>query len=153
VTWLPGDFLFPDTAGQVTHGVTIHATPQQIWPRIMQIGQDRSGFYSYRPLENLFGCEMPKVERIVPEWRARTQGETVWFATPKRYKGQAKMIAALVEPARAFAMVSPADWQRIQAKETAREGIWEFALEPAGPQQTRLIARLRGAPPQTSRNA
>jgi hypothetical protein len=110
VTWLPGDFLLPDTAGQVTHAVTIHAAPQQIWPWIMQIGQDRSGFYSYRPLENLFGCEMPKVERIVPEWPARTQAETVWSATSKRYKGQAKMIAALVEPARTFAMVSPADW-------------------------------------------
>jgi hypothetical protein len=116
----------------------------------MQIGQDRSGFYSYTSLENLIGCQMPKVERIVPEWPARVQGETVWFATPKHYQGQGKMIAAIVEPARAFAMVSPGDWQRIQAGGQARDVIWEFALEPAGPQQTRLIARVRGAPPATA---
>ena len=146
----PGEFLFPRSAGEVTHAVTIQATPQQVWPWIMQIGQDRSGFYSYTPLENLIGCQMPKVERIVQEWPARAQGETVWFATPKHYKGQAKMIAAIVEPARAFAMVSPTDWQRIQAGGQAREMIWEFALEPAGPQQTRLIARFRAGPPATA---
>ena len=29
----------------------------------MQIGQDRSGFYSYTFLENAFACDMPKVEQ------------------------------------------------------------------------------------------
>jgi len=64
----------------------------------MQIGQDRSGLYSYTPLENLFGCEMPKVEALKPEWKPRTQGETVWFCAPQRFNGQGYMVAAVVEP-------------------------------------------------------
>src|ERR1700745_4352654 len=59
---LPGDNLIA-ASNQVTHGITINTPPQKIWPWLMQIGKDRSGFYSYTPLENLFGCQMPKVER------------------------------------------------------------------------------------------
>jgi len=76
----------------------------------MQIGQDRSGFYSYTFLENLVGCDMPRVERLRPEWKPRAVGETVWFGTPKRFGGEARMIAAVVEPERSFAMVSVNDW-------------------------------------------
>jgi hypothetical protein len=148
----PGDKLLADARPGATHAVTIHAAPEKIWPWLMQIGQDRGGFYSYTPLENLIGCEMPKVERIVPQWPARKVGETVWFATPKHYDGQAKMIAAVVDPGRAFVMVSAPDWRRIQAGQPGREGSWGFTLEPAANGQTRLIARGRGASTQTFRS-
>jgi len=147
--FLPGDAVFPSTTGQVTHAITINAPPESIWPWLMQIGQDRSGFYSYTPLENLFGCDMPKVHKLVPEWTPRTPGETVWFCNPKRYDGMGKMIAAVVEPQRAFAMVMPGDWQQIRAGKYADGAMWEFALEPMGPQQTRLIARVRGGQAKT----
>jgi hypothetical protein len=146
---LPGDDLFPVYAGQATHAVTIHASPQQIWPWLMQIGQDRSGFYSYTILENMIGADMPKVERLVPEWKPRTVGETVWFATPKRFGGQGKMIPAIVEPDRAFAMVMTNDWQRIRQGGHAEEGMWTFTLKPLADGQTRLIARLRSGTPPT----
>lgn len=148
---MPGDDLLPNAAAEVTHALTIHAAPEDVWPWIMQIGQDRSGFYSYSWLENLIGCEMPKIEKIVPQWPARVEGETVWFATPKNYNGQAKMIAALVEPQHAFVMVMPADWQQIQAGGHAQHVLWSFTLLPIGPRETRLIARLRSEPPQTLR--
>ena len=146
---LPGDDLFPVYAGQATHAITIHATPEQVWPWIMQIGQDRGGFYSYTIFENMFGCDMPKVEHLVPEWKPRLVGETVWFATPRRFGGQGKMIPAIIEPNRAFVMVSPNDWQRLQAGGRATEGMWAFTLEPMGDGQTRLIARVRGGTPPT----
>ena len=148
---MPGDELLPNGSGQATHAITIQAAPEDIWPWIMQIGQDRSGFYSYTWLENSIGCEMPKIERIVPEWPARTPGETVWFATPKHFEGQGKMIAAVVEPRRSFAMVMPADWSRIQAGGRGQQGLWSFTLVPTGPRTTRLIARVRNGPPKTVR--
>jgi len=89
---LPGDDLFPDSTGEATHAITIHASPQQVWPWLMQIGQDRSGFYSYTLLENVFTCDLPKVERLVPDWKPRARGETVWFCNPKRFGGQGRMI-------------------------------------------------------------
>jgi len=145
---LPGDELFSGQEPAVTHAITIHAKPQDVWPWIRQIGQDRSGFYSYTPLENLIGCEMPKVHRIEPRWKDRAVGETVWFATPKHFDGRGKMIAAVVQPEHAFAMVMTEDWQRLQAGGHAQDALWSFTLEPAGEGNTRLIARLRAAPPK-----
>ena len=144
---LPGDDLFPVYAGEATHAITIHAPPELVWPWLMQIGQDRSGFYSYTFLENLAGCEMPRVEHLVPGWKPRAAGETVWFATPKRFGGQGRMIAAVVQPPRWFVMVSANDWARLQAGRPAQEGFWSFTLEPLGDRQSRLIARLRGGTP------
>ena len=146
---LPGDDLFPVYAGEATHAITIQASPQQVWPWLMQIGQDRSGFYSYTFLENIAGCEMPRVERLVPEWKPRRVGETVWFATPKRFGGQGRMIAAVVKPQRSFVMVGANDWERLQAGRPAREGFWSFTLEPLGDGRSRLIARVRNGPPPT----
>jgi len=147
---LPGDELMPTYAGPgVTHAITVNAPPERIWPWLMQIGQDRSGFYSYTFFENAFGADMPKVERLVPEWKPRAQGETVWFATPRRFNGEGKMIAAVVQPNRAFAMVSANDWRNLQTGGTGHEGLWSFTLEPLRSGQTRLIARLRGGTPPT----
>jgi hypothetical protein len=145
-TSLPGDELFSAQQYVVTHAITINARPRDVWPWIRQIGQDRSGFYSYTPLENLVGCQMPSVHNIDPLWKDREPGETVWFATPKHYRAQAKMVAAIVEPERAFAMVSPNDWQRLQNGSRAEDTVWAFTLEPVGASQTRLIVRLRGNP-------
>jgi hypothetical protein len=111
---LLGDDLIA-AKSQITPAITINAPPEKVWPWLMQIGQDRSGFYSYTRLENMIGCEMPKVERLVPYWKPRTVGETVWFGTPKHFKGQAYMVAAVVEPQRAFVMVAPPDWKKVQA--------------------------------------
>jgi hypothetical protein len=43
----PGDELVPNACSAATHAITIHAPASQIWPWIVQIGQDRAGFYSY----------------------------------------------------------------------------------------------------------
>lgn len=143
---LPGDNLIA-ASSQVTHAITIDTPPQKIWPWLMQIGQDRSGFYSYTPLENLFGCEMPKVERLMSGWNSRTEGETVQFCTPKRFKGQGYMVAAVVDPQKAFVMVSGPDWAALRTGNHAAGGSWGFVLEPVDPNHTRLIARLRGGTP------
>ncbi|HVN19366.1 MAG TPA: hypothetical protein VMU05_11350 [Dongiaceae bacterium] len=146
---LPGDEFFPAYTGEATHAITIHATPEKIWPWLMQIGQDRSGFYSYTFLENTLRCDMPKVERLVPDWKPRSRGETVWFCNPKLFNGQGKMISALVETDRAFTLITPADWQSVQARGQAREGFWSFTLQPTPGGQTRLIARVRNGPRPT----
>ncbi|MGC2446905.1 MAG: hypothetical protein WA477_04620 [Candidatus Sulfotelmatobacter sp.] len=146
---LPADDLFPVYTAEATHAITIHASPEKVWPWIMQIGQDRSGFYSYTFLENGFGCDMPKVEHVVPDWKPRAKGETVWFCNPKRFGGQGRMIAAIVDPEHAFSMVSLNDWESLQSGGRAHEGMWTFTLEPSSDGQTRLLARLRGGDPPT----
>jgi hypothetical protein len=43
----PGDELLSNPAIQWTHGMTIEASPEQVWPWLAQIGERRGGFYSY----------------------------------------------------------------------------------------------------------
>jgi hypothetical protein len=117
----------------------------------MQIGQDRSGFYSYTPLENMIGADMPKVHTLRADWKPRTVGETVWFATPKRFEGQGKMIAAIVDAPRAFVMMMPADWEKLSSGGQGNGGSWGFVLMPIDAGHTRLIARLRSGPPPNLR--
>jgi len=145
---LPGGDLIA-AKSQITHAITINAPPEKVWPWLMQIGQDRSGFYSYTRLENMIGCAMPKVERLVPDWKPRTVGETVWFGTPKHFKGQAYMVAAVVEPQRAFVMVGPPNWKKVQAGGRGDGASWGFLLEPVDANHSRLIARARGGTPPT----
>jgi hypothetical protein len=143
VARLPGDSLSPRVYHTITHAVNIQAPPEAVWPWIVQIGQDRAGFYSYTFLENLIGCRMPSVRQIVPEWQSRAVSETVWFATPKHYKGRARMVAAIVEPQCSLTLATPDDWERIRSGDEGLDTTWTFALIPKPGGTTRLIARLR----------
>ena len=49
---LPSDELLPDANGQLTHGVTIAAPPEAIWPWLVQMGCRRAGYYSVDTLDN-----------------------------------------------------------------------------------------------------
>ncbi|MGO9510461.1 MAG: hypothetical protein ACLPXZ_25165, partial [Mycobacterium sp.] len=44
---LPGDELVAASAVRTTRGVTIDASPESVWQWLVQIGEDRGGFYSY----------------------------------------------------------------------------------------------------------
>lgn len=131
---------------QTTRSVEIHASAGTVWAWLVQIGQDRAGFYSYRALENLVLAEMPKVERIVMEWQLRERGEVVWLASPDHWGANGKQYIAAIEPKRYFIMTGEADWRSIQAGGSAK-GTWGFIIEPLGEKRCRLIARSRYTSP------
>lgn len=138
---LPGDELVDGTGPRTTRAVTVDAPPRAVWPWVAQIGEDRAGFYSYAWLERLAGCTMHNAGRIHPEWAHHETGETVWLA--QRYGERGRQVLALLEPERAFAMVSPADWDAIGRGDRAT-GAWTFVLEPTADGRTRLLARGSG---------
>ena len=80
----PGDELTPHPVSTATRAVTIHAPADRIWPWLVQIGQDRGGFYSYTWLENLAGARMKNASKILPEAQKRKVGDTVWMAPKER---------------------------------------------------------------------
>jgi hypothetical protein len=82
----PGDLPDRDPTFEVNHGVTINAPPSSVWPWLLQMGQDRAGFYSYDSLENLFGLEIRNADRIHDEWQNRAVGDLV-RATPTDWMG------------------------------------------------------------------
>ena len=73
----PGDDLVPNPTWGWTHGVAIDASPEEVWPWIAQIGQDKGGFYSYQWLENLAGCHIQNADRVHPEWSHPRVGDAL----------------------------------------------------------------------------
>ena len=149
----PGDELSPRATEIATRAVTIAAPADAVWSWIVQLGQDRAGFYSYTWLENLFRCVMPRVEQIVPEWQERTLGDNVWMARPDRYDGNARQRVVRIDPGRVLSLAAPSDWGRIIRRETSEGGTWTFILVPIDPATTRLVVRSRGpeSPPLLER--
>jgi hypothetical protein len=141
-TW-PGDELSPDPASTATRAVTIHAPADKVWPWLVQIGQDRGGFYSYTWLENLVGAKIRNADRILPGIRPREVGDTVWMAPPERYGGRGCSRVAQVEPGRALVLVSPEDYDEVLRSGSAANGTWAFLLAPIDERTTRLIVRSR----------
>src|SRR5512136_2918459 len=77
---LPGDELVPQPKWSYTQAITIHATAEQVWPWLAQMGQGRGGFYSYEGLENLAGCDIHNADRILPEFQAVKIGDGIKLA-------------------------------------------------------------------------
>jgi|SRR5271157_887846 len=140
----PGDELTPRSAGQSTRAITIHASAPEVWAWIVQIGQDRGGFYSYTWLENLFGCKMHNADRVVPEFQSRSVGDTVWLTPKERYGGRGRTIVAELIPDRAMIMVSPDDAEIASRNGQASNGTWGLVLDPIDAHTTRLIVCTRG---------
>jgi hypothetical protein len=142
---LPIDDLVEPGVERTTRAITVYAPLHEVWPWLVQIGQDRAGFYSYTWLENLVGAEMRNTAMVHPEWQERFTGDTVWLASERRYHDRGRQIAALVKVMHALVLVSPDDWDRLQRGERAR-GAWGFFLEPLGDHATRFVIRSSGGP-------
>ncbi len=140
----PGDELSPQAVEISTRAITINAPIDTVWAWLVQIGQDRAGFYSYTWLENLFRCAMPRVDRIVPEWQERTLGDTVWLARRDRYHGEARQKVVQIIRGHVLTLASPSDWGRILRRESSHGGTWAFILVPIDAGTTRLVVRSRG---------
>lgn len=125
----PGDELVssPDTGS--THAITIDAPVGEVWPWLVQIGQDKGGFYSYSWLENLVGCRLRNADSVVPEWQELEAGDEVWL-----HPNVPPLPVKICEPERALVLGS----------NTNDPGTWGFFLKKIDDNTTRLIIRGRG---------
>lgn len=139
---LPGDEIVRDAGAQNTRAITIHAPADQIWPWLAQLGQDRGGFYSYRRLENLVGCEMPDPGMLLPEKQHWQLGDKLWMYPPDKASGQGFATLRAMVPGRALAFGT-----RMFGTESddPEDGSWAFVLVPIDAGTTRLLVRGRGA--------
>jgi hypothetical protein len=103
-----------------TRAVTVHASAAEIWPWLVQLGQERAGFYSYEWLENLFAADMRNGDRIVPEWQNPQVGRRISYMRD----GPGATIS-LIEP------------EHMLMLDTG----WMFVLSPVDERTTRLIVR------------
>jgi hypothetical protein len=117
---LPGD---PEGRAlfTTTRAVTVHAPAEEVWRWLVQIGQDRGGFYSYDWLENLAGCHIHSADAVREEWQHRTTGDPLEI-----FDGYAAPLLE-VDPPRALVI---ADWGA-------------YVIEPIDRGSCRLLARSR----------
>jgi uncharacterized protein YndB with AHSA1/START domain len=144
---LPGDAAWPGAADVETRAITIRAPPERVWPWVAQIGQDRGGFYSYRWLENLVGCEMPEDRRLLG-LRDPRPGEKFWMYPPGKAGGKGYATYLDVERPRAIVLatqgLAPPDDAHPERSRGTQGGSWSMVLLPRdGGASTRLIVRGR----------
>ncbi len=137
---LPGDELVVSNSRRTTRAVTIDAPISDVWPWLVQIGEDRGGFYSYALLERAVGADIRNADRIHPDWQKLSVGDTVWLA--RRYGPNARQVVASVDPRSHLVLMSPDDFERLRHGQKAA-GSWAFVLR-RNVGWTRLIARGAG---------
>ena len=137
---LPGDELVPEPADVATRAVTVHAPASEVWPWLVQIGQDRGGLYSYDLLENLVGLRIHSAGWVLPECQQLEAGDRVrlvprgWMALREGLS----LPVAMVEPGRALVL-------RESPPEYPWDAIWSFHVLPVGEDRCRLVSRSRTA--------
>ncbi|HEX8790892.1 MAG TPA: hypothetical protein VF765_08055 [Polyangiaceae bacterium] len=134
---LEGDDLIPEPRAQMTHSITIEATPAEIWPWLLQMGRRRAGWYSWDVLDN--GGKR-SADRIIPDLQHLAVGDVL----PWGDAGPEGFSVERILPERALILGSNAP---------RRHGTWAFVLEPLGPTTTRLVTRYRAAYAPTIANA
>lgn len=145
VAALPGDELIDAPTILTTRAITIEAPPEDIWPWLVQMGQDRGGLYSYDWLENLCGLHFHNADRIVPEWQQLDVGDQIRTA-PAAAGPEAGFTVVAIDPFRSI-VTAVGDPTQVLADAEAgalpQGGTWVFVLRPIDDHRTRLIVRLR----------
>ena len=166
---LAGDEVVSLPVASETRGITIDATPDRIWPWLIQMGYGRAGWYSYDRLDQ----RGKSADGLVEAWQDLKVGDIM----PTHPGGGFEVVS--VEPGRSLVLrsdtalvMAQAAAADAEAKRKATEGgadapaekptagvqasgailgatpqqfsaSWAFVLEPMGGGQTRLIERFR----------
>jgi hypothetical protein len=129
---LPGDELEPDAAYVTTRAATIGAPAAAVWPWLVQMGQDRAGFYTHNWVERLLQSGIPDTREIRPEWQHLEVGDLM--RTNRDIGGKpVGWPVASVDPGCSLVVTS----NRMPA------GTYAFVVDPIDQRTSRLIVRDR----------
>jgi hypothetical protein len=122
----------------------VHASPADIWPWLVQLGQGKAGLYSYDWLENLVGRDIHSSNVIVPEFQHLSVGDIVSI----RRGDVPSFTVATIEPERALVLrardaATGAAVDMTANKPLAADVTWTFILHVAEGHTTRLIEHSR----------
>jgi hypothetical protein len=127
---MPGDRVLSKPSFVATRAVTVEATPEEIWPWIVQIGYRRAGFYSYDLLDN---DGIPSAERILPEYQDLQVGDTI----PLNRTAHVRVTELGPPTSMVLVFEVPGTWS---------SATWVWGLYPVDASRTRLVTRLRANP-------
>jgi hypothetical protein len=130
----PGDELVPNPASFVNRAVTIQASPNEIYPWLLQLDAEKGGWYSYDWLEtNLLRCPMTNADRIHPEWQNRQVGDLVRMCPGE--SGPPPFTVAQLHRNQAMVMGHQENGEWVD--------LYQFVIVPQDDDSSRLILRTR----------
>jgi hypothetical protein len=126
---MPEDAAVSDPVFDATRAITIHATPEQIWPWLIQMGFGRAGFYGYDLIENLGSTSgIRSAQAIVPGLQNPHTGDVLPLSIA------ASLNYGPIQQNRSVV------WQ---STDVPQSGVFVWELVPIDAGHTRLISRIR----------
>lgn len=104
------------------HAITIRKSADEVWPWLMQMGQGRAGFYSYRWIDLFLDCPLDLRHKLVAKWQYSKVGDFVVYRA-----GLPRIKVTYVN--KPFQL---------------NLGNWHFYLVKISQEKTRLIIRTHG---------
>jgi hypothetical protein len=142
--YLPGDDLVENPHLMSDHATTISASPEEVWPWLVQMGWSRGGFYTYRWVDTLFfPANGPSADAILPQWQDIKVGDHIPDGAPET---NCFYEVEILEPNKMMVLKS---WTHLppQVRDNERVSMlwtWGFYLDDLGNGETRLLFRMRG---------
>lgn len=126
---MPEDQAVDAPAFDATRAITIRATPEQIWPWLVQMGFGRAGFYGYDLIENLgSGTGIRSARTLVPALQNPQPGDVLPIS-----------VAATL----AFGSIERNRFLIWRSTHVPFDGVFIWELVPIDQSRTRLISRIR----------
>ena len=130
----PGDELVADPASFVNRAITIQASPEEIYPWLVQLDAEKGGWYSYDWLEtNLLRCPMTNADRIHPEWQNLQVGDKVRMCPGEA--GPPPYAVAQIHPDQAIVLGHQENGEWVD--------LYQFVIVPQVDGSSRLVLRTR----------
>jgi hypothetical protein len=129
---LPNDEVVAEPNLTWTHGITVNAPAEEVYPWLVQIGDSRAAFYSISFIENAIcmlsdACRYINADKVHPEWQ-----------TPEKGKQGIIMDYMVIQDYASGQWVLAAATNKLPMKWT-----WLWYVEPVDDGTSRLIVRHR----------
>jgi hypothetical protein len=130
---MPGDDLLQHPDAVMERAFTVAATPDVVWPWLVQLGKKRAGWYFPRSVERLIPRSRRASRHIDPRWQDLTPGDVIpdWGGRRATFT-----VHQMVQ-----------DSELVFTSRRGRTNItWSIRMRPAGAAATRVQLRLRLGP-------
>jgi len=129
----PGDAVVSPADVVMDRGATFDATPEVLWPWLVQLGKNRSGWYLRRKVERFVPRGNRAIRVVDPQWQGLAVGDVVpdWGGKHETFE-----VLELV-PEKSIVYGS---------RRGRTDLTWTITLVPLDARRTRVFFRLRLAP-------
>lgn len=137
---MAGDAYISPEAPRYTQAIDIDASPEAVWPWLVQVGYKRAGWYNLDGINRLAGADYffeggASARRIIPELQGLAVGDKIHLVPPLG------MTVVELAPPRSLVLVADPDHKG------GDNVAWTFALAPRPEGGSRLYSRFASTTP------